>query len=241
MLGSTIALADGSGSVQTSYTYEPFGVASTTGMSSSNSGQFTGRENDGAGLYYYRARYYHPTIQRFLVEDPEEFGGGDVNLHSYVWNSPTNYIDPTGRVGFLVIPMAGCIGGAGGVILTTRKPTWGGVAAGCAVGAGIGVGVAFAYSGAAAAATGVSAAAAGGNSQGVRDTAQAIKDWLGPGAQAFRNKAGDLITMSRDGLRKVRFDINNPSPHANPHTHVEVLQNGEWVGTRIFPPGVTPH
>ncbi|MCI0417646.1 MAG: RHS repeat-associated core domain-containing protein, partial [Acidobacteria bacterium] len=38
--------------------------------SSGNSAQFTGRENDGTGLYYYRARYYHPTLQRFISEDP---------------------------------------------------------------------------------------------------------------------------------------------------------------------------
>jgi RHS repeat-associated protein len=40
------------------------------GASNSNSYQFTRRENDGAGLYYYRARYYSPASQRFLSEDP---------------------------------------------------------------------------------------------------------------------------------------------------------------------------
>ena len=56
----------------------------------------TGRENDGTGLYYYRARYYSPKMQRFLSEDPIEFLGGDVNLFAYVNNNPVLDIDPFG-------------------------------------------------------------------------------------------------------------------------------------------------
>lgn len=66
-LGSTVALTDSTGTVQTQYTYEPFGAASTTGPASSNTYQYTGRENDGTGLYYYRARYYGPIYQRFIL------------------------------------------------------------------------------------------------------------------------------------------------------------------------------
>ena len=70
-LGSIVALADSSGIVQTEYTYEPFGTTTTTGVSSTNPFHYTGRENDGTGLYYYRARYYHPFLQRFISEGPE--------------------------------------------------------------------------------------------------------------------------------------------------------------------------
>jgi RHS repeat-associated protein len=56
--------------VQTSYTYEPFGKTSVTGASSSNPSQYTARENDQTGLYYHRARYYSPSLQRFISEDP---------------------------------------------------------------------------------------------------------------------------------------------------------------------------
>ncbi len=94
-LGSTLALADGSGTVQTSYTYEPFGATTTTGSASTNASQFTGRENDGTGLYDYRARYYHPQLQRFISEDPLGFGGG-VNLAAYAANSPAVYGDALG-------------------------------------------------------------------------------------------------------------------------------------------------
>ena len=70
-LGSTIALADAAGTMQTEYTYEPFGRTTVTGLTSNNSSQFTSRENDGTGLYYYRARYYDVGLDRFISEDPK--------------------------------------------------------------------------------------------------------------------------------------------------------------------------
>jgi RHS repeat-associated protein len=90
-LGSTLALADPTGAVQTQYTYEPFGATTKTGAASGNPAQFTGRENDGTGLYYYRARYYSPGLHRFVSEDPIGFDGGDANLHSYVFDNPLRY------------------------------------------------------------------------------------------------------------------------------------------------------
>jgi RHS repeat-associated protein len=95
-LGSTLALADDAGTVQTSYTYEPFGTSAVTGQSNTNSYQYTGRENDGTGLYYHRARYYSPSHQRFISEDPIEFRGGDVNLYSYALENPIQLVDSQG-------------------------------------------------------------------------------------------------------------------------------------------------
>ncbi len=96
-LGSTLALADSAGAVQTSYTFEPFGNTSVTGAATTNSFVYTGRELDPTALYFYRARYYNAQLQRFISEDPLEFGGGDVNLYAYTGNSPTNFADPTGK------------------------------------------------------------------------------------------------------------------------------------------------
>ena len=48
--------------------------------SSANAFQYTGRENDETGLFYYRARYYSPINSRFLSEDPLEFGAGSRKL-----------------------------------------------------------------------------------------------------------------------------------------------------------------
>ena len=48
-----------------------------------------------ASVSYYRARYYDPTIGRFLREDPLRFTGG-VNFYVYVKNQPIDKIDPFG-------------------------------------------------------------------------------------------------------------------------------------------------
>ena len=102
-LGSTLALADDTGIVQTSYTYEAFGTSAATGQSNPNTYQYTGRENDGTGLYYYRARYYSASHQRFISEDPMGFGAGESNLYGYVANNPLGYVDPLGLDAFVTI------------------------------------------------------------------------------------------------------------------------------------------
>jgi RHS repeat-associated protein len=96
ILGSTLALADASGAPVTTYTYAPFGETSVSGASSPNPYRFTGREEDGSGLYYYRARYYDPIRGRFVQEDPAALRGGDLNFYAYVGNGPAGFTDPLG-------------------------------------------------------------------------------------------------------------------------------------------------
>jgi RHS repeat-associated protein len=94
-LNGTLALADQTGTLQSQYTYDPFGKTQAEGIQSSNSNQYTGRDNDQTGLYYYRARYYSPALQRFVSEDPVGTSGG-INLYAYVGNDPINFSDPQG-------------------------------------------------------------------------------------------------------------------------------------------------
>jgi len=93
-LGSTVELTNGSGTTLAQYSYEPFGNTSQTGTST-NPYQFTGREDDGTSLYFYRARYYRPAFGRFISEDPFSFVDGP-NIYSYVHSSPLNLRDPFG-------------------------------------------------------------------------------------------------------------------------------------------------
>lgn len=94
-LGSTVELTNSAGSALAQYAYEPFGNTTIMG-SSTNPYQYTGRENDGTGVYFYRGRYYNPAFQRFISEDPIGMAGSGPNLYTYVGNSPVNFSDPTG-------------------------------------------------------------------------------------------------------------------------------------------------
>jgi RHS repeat-associated protein len=95
-LGSTIALAGSTGSVETSYTYDPFGTTTKEGTASENATQYAGQEDEGSGIYYDRARFYSPAAARFLSQDPTGPEGSGPNLYLYTNDSPTNAIDPYG-------------------------------------------------------------------------------------------------------------------------------------------------
>ncbi len=117
-LGSTVALADSNGVIQNQYQYEPFGNTGNqiSNNTSTNSYEFTGRENDTSGfltMYYYRGRYYEPAFQRFISQDPMDFSGGDTNLYGYVLKDPLVLRDPTGRL-LIEIFVGGAVGGVEG-------------------------------------------------------------------------------------------------------------------------------
>ena len=46
--------------------------------------------------YINRARYYSPSLHRFLSLDPIEHASGDYNWYRYVGNDPVNRVDPSG-------------------------------------------------------------------------------------------------------------------------------------------------
>ena len=94
-LGSTNGLAAPSGALVASTTYDSFGNSTITNFPSRY--RFTGREVDSfSGLQFSRARFYDPTLGRFISEDPIGFRGGDVNLFGYVQNRPLMRRDSIG-------------------------------------------------------------------------------------------------------------------------------------------------
>ena len=110
--GSTAAVTDNAGVVQGAYAYSPYGESNTTGGSlGANLSWFgyTGREFDAeTGNYQYRARYYHPTLGRFLSTDPIGTKD-DPNLYGYVANDPVNGTDPTGMFGCTAFGNISCL------------------------------------------------------------------------------------------------------------------------------------
>jgi RHS repeat-associated protein len=127
-LGSTLELADASGTLQTHYTFEPFGATTVSGATTTNTAQFTDRENDGTGLQYNRARYYDPISGRFISEDPLGFAAG-VNFYSYVRDNPINLVDPSGLCPDTSSPSQDCLNalataGANTDALTRATDNW---------------------------------------------------------------------------------------------------------------------
>ncbi len=96
-LGSVTSMSDPTGALANSYEYDSFGRMLGLSETVRNPLRYTAREHDAeAGLYYYRARYYDPSVGRFLSEDPVGLAGGN-NFYQYAGNRPTNFTDPSGQ------------------------------------------------------------------------------------------------------------------------------------------------
>jgi RHS repeat-associated protein len=92
-LQSTTGLVDAtSGERIARYDYTSYGdlEGQAANPVSDNPFTYTGREDDGSGLYYYRARYYDPEIEAFISQDP--LG----EAQRYVLGNPLRYTDPLG-------------------------------------------------------------------------------------------------------------------------------------------------
>ena len=102
-LNSTIALTSTTGAIQNTYSYDPYGNTSQSGTGFTNPYQYTGREADTAGLYYYRARYYSPMMGSFISEDPARFAGGQLSFYGYAGGDPLDFSDPQGLAGLNIV------------------------------------------------------------------------------------------------------------------------------------------
>jgi RHS repeat-associated protein len=113
-LGTPIVVTDIEGMVVSKHRYSPFGEELAPEGSNSHTHRFTGHERDNdTGLDYMMARYYGPSLARFLSVDP----GYDVqksepdswNLYVYAGNNPLRFIDATGegKVGFAIRTVKG--------------------------------------------------------------------------------------------------------------------------------------
>lgn len=90
-LGSVANLSDPSGANLQSYSYDAFGNMLNQ-PSSNNSRQFLTKETDSSGFIYFGARYYDPSIGRFITQDPMGMVDGP-NMYVYCNNDPVNFID----------------------------------------------------------------------------------------------------------------------------------------------------
>jgi RHS repeat-associated protein len=98
-LGSVSAATNASGALVGMQHYDPWGRVRTGGIGLT-ARNFTGQRLDATGLLYYHARYYDPTLGRFIAPDslvPEPGAPQSLNRYAYVYNNPLKYTDPTGH------------------------------------------------------------------------------------------------------------------------------------------------
>ena len=81
-----------------------------------------------------------------------------------------------------------------------------------------------------------------GSSRNVQESYSSAKAWLGEDCRMITKDSGDIILISKDGLRKLRFDIRNPHGYPS-HVHLEVFKNGDWVDAisgihHLYPKGI---
>jgi RHS repeat-associated protein len=94
--GDVVQLADGSGSITKNYHYDAFGNEISADPNDSNPFRYCGEYFDKeTGSVYLRARYYDPSIGRFLTEDPSRSG---LNWYAYCAGNPIALVDPSGLV-----------------------------------------------------------------------------------------------------------------------------------------------
>lgn len=107
-LGSTNVMTDENGSQLELIEYEPYGkIQRHDGAAGNNrlaKQQFTGKKlDDETGLVYFGARYYDPSLGRFITPDTIVQSPNNpqtLSRYSYCSNNPINYVDPSGHSWF---------------------------------------------------------------------------------------------------------------------------------------------
>ena len=100
-LGSTTMTTNSSGQSTDTADYDLFGQLRSGKISATNY-LYTGQEYDSEnGLYYYKSRYYDPSLGRFASPDsiiPGIYDSQAFASYNYVGNNPVTYTDPDGHV-----------------------------------------------------------------------------------------------------------------------------------------------
>ena len=216
-LGTPQHLVTTTGTVVWQAAYLPYGEVQVQVNTITNNLRFPGQYFDvETGLHYNWNRYYDPVTGRYISADPIGLEGG-LNLYAYVSGNPVNAIDPERLAGWFYgynsqgMPLHPSSSVMWNLLSREeqckeqeawlKEPPSDEFFENLMAGVLAGGGIA----------------------------SKQTQSWLDKNYEVITNKAGDKIFISKDGARRIRFDLNNPSPHKNPHAHVEELINGKWT------------
>jgi len=103
--GNITALINSAQRVVANYLYDPYGNLLTQRgpLAEANLYRFSSKEAHLSGLIYYLYRYYDPSFQRWLNNDPIKEAGG-INLSAFCRNSPIVRRDAFGLFGLGAAP-----------------------------------------------------------------------------------------------------------------------------------------
>jgi RHS repeat-associated protein len=101
--GDVVQITDQNGNIVNNYAYDEWGNIIDQVETIDNPFRYAGEIHDPeTGLYYLKARYYDPSIGRFISEDSFEGAVTNpltLNVYTYGYNNPLLYIDPSGNIG----------------------------------------------------------------------------------------------------------------------------------------------
>lgn len=99
-LGSTRGLSNGSQAITDAREYDAWGLTVATSGGTATPAGFVGGQgyqtDADSGIMLLGARYYDPSLGRFISRDPVGYSGG-FNLYSYCLSDPVNGTDPSGH------------------------------------------------------------------------------------------------------------------------------------------------
>ena len=231
-LGSTAITLDSGANKVAELRYSAWGETRYTSGATPTQRRYTGQLEAEAGLYFYNARWFDPSLGRFSQADTIIPGAGKVlawDRYAGMVNNPVRYNDPTGHcplcfsaiIGGAVGALVGAIGytayaaisGTQFTIGTMLIAAGGGMAAGALIGtgvgwaAGIGAAEATAVAVTGAGALGAANAACGGDmcASEAQDAPRAAQVIL----PAVGNAASQATTTISTGLNVVYRYVEN--------------------------------
>ena len=149
LLGSTLVATSQNGQTKWTENYKPYGDELIKNKDRDNPHVgYTGKpHDDDTGLSYYGARYYSPSIGRFISPDPHPV---DIkmpisfNRYAYANDNPYRYKDKDGKLPDLVEQAVGTVLGGFGGWEASKGASFGQRAKAASIGAGAGFAASFA-------------------------------------------------------------------------------------------------